>query len=161
VAAESIRIGGFPLESDETDLTTCPGAGERPPAMIMTRTRLIAASLILLGLAACQPETIDPNKEDRDNAAAAAKAAAQMPKLPMIASSKIYRCDDNSVANVDFMDDGVTANVKTGKDTMSKQLVAAEKGKPFTAADGYSLEGSGNKVKLATPGHKSQSCSAG
>jgi hypothetical protein len=117
VAAESIRIGGFPLESDETDLTTCPGAGERPPAMIMTRTRLIAASLI-------------------------------------------YRCDDNSVANVDFMDDGVTANVKTGKDTMSKQLVAAEKGKPFTAADGYSLEGSGNKIKLATPGHKSQSCSA-
>jgi hypothetical protein len=158
--ADSIRIGGFPLGNEKTDLTTRPGAGERPRAMIMTHTRLIATSLILFGLAACQPETIDPNKEDRDNAAAAVKAAASMPKMPMIASSKIYRCDDNSIANVDFMDDGVTANLKMDKATMPKQLVAAEKGKPFTAADGYSLEGSGNKVKLAAPGHKSQSCSA-
>jgi hypothetical protein len=157
----SIRIGGFALGFVKSDLTTSPGAGERPRAMIMTHTRLIATSLILLGLAACQPETIDPNKEDRDNAAAAVKAAAAMPKLPMITSSKIYRCDDNSIANVDFMDDGVSANLRMGDKTMSKQLVAAEKGKAFTAADGYSLEGSGNTVKLATPGHKSQTCRAG
>jgi len=158
-------IGSFPLPIDETDLTTRLGAGERPRAMIMTRThtriRIIATSLILLGLAACQPETIDPNKEDNEHAAEVAKAAAKMPKLPMIASSKIYRCDDNSVANVDFMDDSVTANLKAGDNTMPKQLVATEKGKPFTAEGGYSLEGSGNTVKLATPGHKSQTCRAG
>lgn len=129
--------------------------------MIMTRTRIIATSLILLGLAACQPDTIDPNKVEEAKRQEAIKEAAKMPHMPMIVSSKIYRCDDNSVANVDFMDDGVTANVRAGKDTMPKQLVAAEKGKPFTAEGGYSLEGSGNKVKLATPGHKAQSCSAG
>jgi uncharacterized protein involved in copper resistance len=128
--------------------------------MIMTRTRILATSLILLGLAACQPDTIDPNKEEAAKREAAMKEAAKMPHMPMIASSKIYRCDDNSLANVDFMDDGLTANLRMGKDTMPKQLVAAEKGKPFTA-EGYSLEGNGNKVKLATPGHKSQSCSAG
>jgi hypothetical protein len=128
--------------------------------MIMTRTRIIATSFILLGLAACQPDTIDPNKVEEAKRQEAIKEAEKMPHMPMIVSSKIYRCDDNSVANVDFMDDGVTANVRAGKDTMPKQLVAAEKGKPFTA-EGYSLEGNGNKVKLATPGHGSQSCSAG
>jgi hypothetical protein len=129
--------------------------------MIMTRTRIIATSLILLGLAACQPETIDPNKEAKANEAAAVAAANKMPKLPMISSSKIYRCDDNSVANVDFMDDGITANLKGATGTLPTHLVATEKGKPFTAADGYALEGSGNTVKLATPGHKSQTCRAG
>lgn len=128
--------------------------------MIMTHTRLVATSLILLGLAACQPDTIDPNKAENEKRAAAIKEAEKMPHMPMITSSKIYRCDDNSIANVDFMDDGLTANVKMDKETMPKQLVAAEKGKPFTADGGYSLEGSGNKVKLAVPGHKSQSCSA-
>jgi len=162
MTTESIRIGGFPGGTDETHLTTRPRAGERPAAMTMTmtRTRIIATSLILLGLAACQPDTIDPNKAENEKQQAAIKEAEKMPHMPMIASSKIYRCDDNSIANVDFMDDGVTANVKIGDSTIPKQLVAAEKGKPFTAADGYSLEGSGNKVKLATPGHKSQSCSA-
>ena len=129
--------------------------------MIMTRTRIIATSLILFGLAACQPDTIDPNKEENAKRQEAIKQAATMPHMPMIVSSKIYRCDDNSIANVDFMDDGVTANLKMNKETMPKQLVAAEKGKPFTAEGGYSLEGGGSKVKLATPGHKSQSCSAG
>lgn len=129
--------------------------------MITTHARLIAASLILFGLAACQPDTIDPNKVENEKRQAAIKAAEKMPHMPMIVSSKIYRCDDNSVANVDFMDDGVTANLKMDKETMPKQLVAAEKGKPFTAEGGYSLEGGGNKVKLSVPGHKSQSCNAG
>jgi hypothetical protein len=161
MVAESIRIGRFPLRSDKTDLTSCPRAGESARAMIITRTRIIAASFILLGLAACQPDTIDPNKEANAQREAAMKEAAKMPHLPMIVSSKIYRCDDNSLANVNFMDDGITANVRIGNATMPKQLVATEKGKPFTAADGYSLEGSGNTVKLATPGHKSQTCRAG
>jgi hypothetical protein len=143
-------------------LTTRPRAGERPRAMTMTHTRIIATSaLLLLGLAACQPETIDPNKEANEQAQKAQQEAAKMPKMPMISSSKIYRCDDNSIANVDFMDDGITANLKMGKESMLKQLVAAEKGKPFTAADGYSLDGSGSSVKLTTPGHKSQTCRAG
>src|SRR3954453_4918475 len=98
----SVRIGGFPLETDKSDLTTRPRAGERPRAMIMTRTGFIATSLILLGLAACQPDTIDPNKEENAKRQAAIKEAAAMPHMPMITSSKIYRCDDNSIANVDF-----------------------------------------------------------
>jgi hypothetical protein len=129
--------------------------------MTKTHARILAASLVLFGLAACQPDTIDPNKAEKEKREAALKEAEKMPHMPMIASSKIYRCDDNSVANVDFMDDGLTVNVKAGSDTMPKQLVAPEKGKPFVAEGGYSLEGSGNKVKLATPGHKAQSCSAG
>ena len=129
--------------------------------MIMTRTRIIAASMVLLGLAACHAETIDPNKQDKANANAAVAAANKMPRLPTIASSKIYRCDDNSIANIDFMVDGINASLRMGDKRVSKQLVASEKGKPFEAADGHSLEGSGNTVKLATPGHKSQTCRAG
>lgn len=127
--------------------------------MINTRTRVIAISAILLGLAACQPTTIDPNKADRDARQAAEQAAKNAPPLPMIASSKVYRCDDSSVVRVDFMTDGVTANVKVGDEAV-KPLTAPEKGKPFTA-DGYSLDGSGNTVKFASPGHKSQTCRAG
>ena len=83
--------------------------------MIMTRTRLIATSLILLGLAACQPETIDPNKDRQGQSSRGGQGGGGDAAMPMIASSKIYRCDDNSIANVDFMDDGVTANLKMGK----------------------------------------------
>ena len=128
--------------------------------MINTRTQYIAISALLLGLAACQPTTIDPNKEDQDARKAAVEAAKKAPPLPMIASSKIYRCDDSSVARVDFMTDGVTANVKVGDEPV-KPLIAPEKGQPFTAEGGYTLEGNGSSVKLATPGHKSQSCRAG
>jgi hypothetical protein len=128
--------------------------------MTITQTRFIVTSLILFGLAACQPETIDPNKADREEAAQAAANAASVKPMPMIASSKIYRCDDSSVVTVDFMTDGVTANIRATEGAMPKHLTAAEKGKPFTGDGGYSLEGNGSTVKLATGG-KAQTCRAG
>ena len=58
------------------------------------------------------------------------------------------------------MTNGTTAHVTIGHAPV-KPLTASEKGKPFTAEGGYSLDGSGNTVKFASPGHKSQTCRAG
>jgi hypothetical protein len=128
----------------------------------MTRTPLLMLAAAA-ALAGCKAQTIDPNKVNDDtNAATNAAAKGPVALPPSISSSKVYRCADNKVVYVDWLSDGKTANIRTDKDGPPTQVAAAEAGKPLTAAGGYSLEGASGAadVKIAVPGHPSQSCTA-
>ena len=129
----------------------------------MTRTPMLIMLAAAAALAGCNKEnhTIVAGGEPGDpQANSAATAKLQLP--PSIIATKLYRCADNSVVTVDYLSDNKSANVKPGKEGATIQVVAAEAGKPMTAAGGYSVEGSptGASAKIAVPGHASQTCNA-
>src|SRR4029453_19360620 len=126
-------------------------------------------SLIALGaaaLGACNNEPIvggkqpDPMKDELANA-----APVELP--PAIASSKTYRCKDNSVVTIDWLAADKGAYVH-GEGTAQTHVKAPEpvEGKPasstMVAEGGYSLSGTatGSSITLAVPGRGSQACKA-
>jgi len=116
---------------------------------------LVAAA----ALAGCNQEshTIGGPAE-ADNAAAATPVALP----PSISHSKIYRCADNRIIYVDWLSDNKSANIRTDKDAPPTQVTSAEPGGALSAAGGYEIQGSGDapSVRIAVPGHGSQSCKA-
>lgn len=127
----------------------------------MTRTTLLLTLAAATALAGCNKEShtiVAGANGDASNAAANAPVALP----PAIAASKIFRCADNQVVYVDFLSDSKSANVRTEKDGASTQVVSAEPGQPMTAGGGYEVNGapSAASVKIAVPGHPSQSCKA-
>ena len=126
----------------------------------MTRT-LILTLAAAAALAGCNKEShtivAGPDTGDYN---VAANADVQLP--PSIVATKLYRCADNSVVTVDYLSDGKSANVHTGKTEPTVQVVAPEAGQPMTAEGGYSVEGSASSgtAKVAVPGHAAQSCKA-
>lgn len=127
----------------------------------MTRTPLLLTLAAAAALAGCHKHTIvsDPNQAvDMNNSVA--NTNVQLP--PAILATKVYRCADNSLVTVDYLADNKSANVRTGKDTTSTQVIAPAAGKPMTAAGGYSVEGtaSSSSAKIAVPGHPAQTCNA-
>lgn len=124
-------------------------------------------SLIVVGvlaLAACKKETIvggetpDPMKDELANA-----APIELP--PAIASTKTYRCKDNSVVRIDWLHQGKGAYVH-GEGQAQTHLKPAEavEGQPassdLTAEGGWLLKGDAKaaSVTLTMPGKGSQSC---
>jgi hypothetical protein len=123
------------------------------------RARLAAAPLAaLLSLAACDNPTIDPNKEDQANAAAAANAAASVEAPPMIQASRTYRCKDNSLLYADFYTND-TVNVRAQKDGPGTVLTAPAAGQAYVA-EGYSLSANAAQISYTAPGKGAQSCKA-
>jgi hypothetical protein len=121
---------------------------------------MLAAAAALAG---CNKEnhTIVAGSADEGNDAnVVANAPVELP--PSIVSSKIYRCADNKVVYVDWLSDNKSANIRTDQTGPSTHVVAAEAGKPMTAAGGYELSGTtgASSAKIAVPGHASQSCKA-
>lgn len=125
----------------------------------MTRNPILAV-LAAAALAGCNTSdhTIVAGSDNADNSVANATVALP----PSIAASKIYRCADNKVVYVDWLSDNKSANVRTEQSGSPTQVVAAEPGKPLTAAGGYSVSGTpaDASVKIALPGHSAQSCKA-
>jgi crotonobetainyl-CoA:carnitine CoA-transferase CaiB-like acyl-CoA transferase len=119
----------------------------------------VASAAAVLALAACnnEPETITGGVEDPQAEELAKATPKQLP--PAIASSRVYRCKDNSLVYIDFMNDQKTAIFRADKGGSPTMLNAPEPGKPFVA-EGYSLEGSGKSVQLQRPGKGSQACKA-
>lgn len=115
-----------------------------------------AAVAALLALAACGEKTTTTAD---GNEAAANSAAMATPLPPMIKANKIYRCKDNSVVYVDFMNDDTTVNLRTAKDGAPTVLKAPAVGEPFTSGE-TTLTGNGPTVTIAMPGKGSQSCKA-
>ena len=114
----------------------------------------------LLSLAACnnEPETVSAAGEDP--LADQLKTAPPVQLPPAIASSKTYRCKDNSIVYISFMTDGVTAAVRdVESDPPVATLKAAAPGQPFEF-EGYSLSGNGDQVTYKSPDKGSQSCKA-
>ncbi len=81
---------------------------------------------------------------------------------PSISHSKIYRCSDNRVVYVDWLSDNKSANIRTDKGGHPTQVTAAEEGGPLIGPGGYEIRGNGEapSVRIAVPGHPSQSCKA-
>ncbi|MBA2635332.1 MAG: hypothetical protein H0U83_01345 [Sphingomonas sp.] len=128
----------------------------------MNRTPHMLALLAAAALAGCNKEDhtiVAGGPADDDANRVAANANVELP--PSIASSKIYRCKDNSVVYVDWMSDNKTANVRAGQAEAPVQLKAEEAGQPMLAED-YSLTGEpgASSVTLMRPGKGSQSCKA-
>ena len=118
----------------------------------------------LLALAACKPETItggdqpDPMKEELAKA-----APVELP--PAIAASKTYRCNDNSLVQIDWLSENKGAYVHGDKQTQTHVKPAeAMEGQPasadLTAEGGYVLKGNAtaSTVNLPLPGKGAQAC---
>jgi hypothetical protein len=131
----------------------------------MIRTLTLTA-LSALALAACnsEPNTIvggdrpDPMADELANA-----APVELP--PAIASSKTYRCKDNSLVQIDWLaqDKGAYVHGDGQTQTWLKPAAPVE-GQPattdLTAEGGYVLKGNAtaSTVTLAVPGKAAQSC---
>ena len=117
-----------------------------------------------LALAACEPETIDGNQKPDPMANELANAApVELP--PSIASSKTYRCKDNSLVQIDWLaqDKGAYVHGEGQAQTHLKPAEAIE-GQPastdLTAEGGYVLKGNAtaSTVTLTLPGKPAQAC---
>ena len=131
----------------------------------MTRT-LILTTLSVLALAACnsEPETIvagerpDPMADELANA-----APVELP--PAIASSKTYRCKDNSLVQIDWLAQDKGAYVHgAGRTQTHLKMAEPVEGQPastdLTAEGGYVLKGNATagSVTLTVPGTPAQVC---
>jgi hypothetical protein len=126
-------------------------------------------SLIVIGAAAlfaCKQETIvggeqpDPMKDELANA-----APVELP--PAIEASKTYRCKDNSLVRIDWLQGGKGAYLHgEGHDQTHLKTVEAVEGQPASsdliADGGFVLKGNAtaSTVSLIVPGKGSQACKA-
>ncbi len=130
-------------------------------------TTRIATAAALAALSACndRPAATAPANEAANESSAANTTAAtsNVALPPAIRASRTYRCtSDNSVIEVNFLADDVTANLRPGgQDTAAPTvLTAPAPGQPFVA-EGYSLSGSGETVTFDSPTTASQTCRSG
>ena len=136
-------------------LSAAPAKGNAMKNLLL----LVAACATLM---ACEKETIDQGAQKREVAAANAAAnAANVVLPPSIIATKIYRCADSSVVNVDWLSDKKSANFRAADGGSPVQLKAAAAGEAMTA-EGYSLTGDATAaaITLTRPGKKAQSCKA-
>jgi hypothetical protein len=126
--------------------------------MMKSPILLAAPFTLLLALGACKEQTVDPNKEEAANAAAAANSAASVEAPPMIQASRTYRCKDNSLLYADFYTND-TVQVRSAKDQPPTILTAVGAGQPYTA-EGYSLSANSEQISYTAPGKGAQSCKA-
>lgn len=124
-------------------------------------TKLLLTLGLTAALAACNnsDHTIvaDPTPDDGYNAAADANVVLP----PAIKASKTYRCADNTIVKVDWLEDGKSATVTPAEGT-PVAVTMTEDGKPMTGADGTSVAGasSDSSVKIGLGGKPAQSCNA-
>jgi hypothetical protein len=124
----------------------------------MNRTLIIAA-LAATAITACSKSDHTIVAGSKDDGVTVNTAAIVMP--PAIESTKSYRCKDNTVVYIDWLNDKKTADIRASKAGSASRVVSAEAGKPMTAA-GYSLTGTKDSasVTVERPGKGSQSCKA-
>ena len=121
---------------------------------------LTATLLAAAALAGCNKQShtiVAENPGDKSGPVVAKIDPASLP--PAIEASKSYRCDDGSVAYVDWLADKMTANIRASKTGTPTQVKTAEVGKPMTAASA-SLTGSAtsSSVNITLPGKGAQKC---
>lgn len=126
--------------------------------------KLTLTALGVLALAGCKQETIVAGEQPDPMARELANAApVELP--PSIASSKTYRCKDNSLVQIDWLaqDKGAYVHGDGSAQTHLKPAEAAE-GQPastdLTAEGGYVLKGNAtaSTVTLTLPGKGAQAC---
>ncbi len=125
-------------------------------SLAMKNLTPLAAAVALLALAACDNKITAPAPATNAANAADAAAAAKVALPPSIKSSKPYRCKDDSIVTIAFLEGDLQANV-TESGTAPTILKAPAAGEPFVAA-GYDLTASGDTVTLTRPNHPKQDC---
>jgi hypothetical protein len=132
----------------------------------MNRTPLALTILAAAALAGCDSSghTIVQNGPADSMANELANApAVELP--PSIAASKIYRCKDNSLVYIDWLEkngQAAGANFRSEKAGTPTQLLPGADGQPPFVAEGYSLTGMADaaSITLTRPGKDSTSCKA-
>lgn len=124
--------------------------------------KLLLTLGITAALAACNKSdhTIVAGQDPGDETnTAAIDANVVLP--PAIKASKTYRCADNRIVKIDWLEGGKEATVTPDKGTPIA-VATSEAGKPMTAADGTSVSGSDSaaSVKIGIGGKPAQSCNA-
>ena len=126
----------------------------------MQNRKFLAAAAIAASalLAACNtgPEVVTVNQYDPQ--AAALRNAAPVAPPPMVSASRIYRCSDNEVFYVDFYSDN-TVRIRTERQRDGTPITLnSTNGAPPYTAEGYSVSGNGDNVRITAPGHNDVSC---
>ena len=124
----------------------------------MNRTLIIAA-LAPIALSACSKESHTIVAGSKGDNVTANAADVVMP--PAIEASKSYRCKDNTVVYIDWLDDKKTADIRASKEGSATRVTSLEAGKPMASA-GYSLTGTkdSGSITVERPGKGSNSCKA-
>jgi hypothetical protein len=126
----------------------------------MQKNRLLAAAPLaaLLALAACDNKPTEIVGGPADPQAEALKNAPKVAPPPMIASSRQFRCKDNSLIFVDYYTNN-SAQLRTKKDGTPVTLTATDAKGPF-AGGGYSISANAAQIQYSAPGKGSLSCKA-
>ena len=133
--------------------------------------KFIALLLCTASLAACNNEPIE-GKGPPDPMAGELANAAPVELPPAIAASKTYRCKDNSLVTIDWLQGGKGANLRIGDASAPTQLrstppVEGDGANATTATNaelvaegGYALTGeaTANSVALTLPGKGKLTC---
>lgn len=106
------------------------------------------ASTVLLS--AC-----DSGTTSASNSTNVAKPIAPAKLPPAIEKSMTYRCQDNGIVSVDFLNDGLTATLRT--DGNLAQLKANETGGPFQGG-GVTMTVDTSGITLTESGKKIRQC---
>ena len=114
----------------------------------------IAAVILLAGCNNNEPEKINGRSDPMAEQLKKAPPVTELP--PAIASSKAYRCSDNSLFFVDFYTNE-TARLRTQRGGEAVNLTA-EGGNPPYVAEGHSVSGDGDAVRITAPGKNNLSC---
>jgi hypothetical protein len=132
---------------------------------------LTLIAMAATALAACNNDPI-VGKDNPDPMAGELANAAPVELPPAIASSKTYRCKDNSLVTIDWLQDGKGANLRVADATTPTQLrpAAPVEGEAANAATsvpaglvaegGYALTGdaAGKSVALTLPDKGKLTC---
>lgn len=126
--------------------------------------KLTLIAMAATTLAACNNDPIE-SKGPPDPMAQELANAAPVELPPAIASSKTYRCKDNSVVTIDWLHGGKGAYVH-GNGTAQTWVKPVEpvEGKPasaeLTAEGGYALTGEAgaNSISVTLPGKGTRVC---
>ena len=119
---------------------------------------MTAAAALALTLGACQknkPEVIDTRAPDPLASQLANAAPVELP--PSMVASVTFRCKDNSLVYVDFFKGNTQANLKLKKTDTPIILKADKDGDPL-AANGYSMTGDQDAIKLTKPDGTTLEC---
>lgn len=120
---------------------------------------LLPAAAALLALAACHNKTEVVDTTAPDPNAEAIKNAAPVKLPPPIEASVTFRCKDNSLVYVDFFGGHEQINLRMKQDGEPMHLTAEAAGKPYKG-NGYTVDGTPEKITLNQPGKPELSCKA-
>lgn len=132
----------------------------------MNRTLPLLTLFAAAALAGCdQSDHTIVQKGPADPMADQIKAAPPVELPPAIAASKTYRCKDNSLVYIDWLEkngQAAAVNFRAERSGTPTQLKPGTDGNPPYVAEGFSLTGekTASTITLERPGKGSQSCKA-